>query len=170
MLAAKFQNGWKIKTGVMDERDCTRIGSKHYNDVIKSTIVSQITSLTIVYSTVYSGADQRKHQSSASLAFVQGIHRGPVNSLHKGSVTRKMFLFDDVILLCFRRVSSIRVCIIGLTLDNLFRKNQAIWNNRRDLLTMNPLKGRSKAFLDRSFNSLRPGAILKLHTQTYSHH
>ena len=43
-----------------------------YNDVIMSTIASQITSLTIVYSTVYSGADQRKHQSSASLAFVQG--------------------------------------------------------------------------------------------------
>ena len=40
-----------------------------------STVASQITSLTIAYSTVYSGADQRKHQSSASLAFVQGIHR-----------------------------------------------------------------------------------------------
>ena len=39
----------------------------HYNDVIIDTIASQITSLTIVYSTVYSGADQRKHQSSASL-------------------------------------------------------------------------------------------------------
>ena len=49
----------------------------HYNDVIMSMIASQITNLTIVYSTVYSGADQRKHQSSASLAFVQGIHRGP---------------------------------------------------------------------------------------------
>ena len=61
-------------------------------------IASQITSLTIVYSTVYSGADQRKHQSSASLAFVWGIHRGPVNSLHKWAVTRKMFPFDDVIM------------------------------------------------------------------------
>ena len=38
-------------------------------------IASQITSLTIVYSTVYSDADQRKHQSPASLAFVWGIHR-----------------------------------------------------------------------------------------------
>ena len=47
----------------------------HYRDVIMGTIASQITSLTIVYSTVYSGADQRKHQSSASLAFVWGIHR-----------------------------------------------------------------------------------------------
>ena len=61
-------------------------------------IASQITSLTIVYSTVYSGVDQSKHQSSASLAFVWGIHRGPVNSPHKWSVTRKMFPFDDVIM------------------------------------------------------------------------
>ena len=58
----------------------------------------QITSLTIVYSTVYSSADQRKHQSSASLAFVRGIHRSPVNSPHKRPVTRKMFPFDDVIM------------------------------------------------------------------------
>ena len=61
-------------------------------------IASQITSLTIVYSTVYSGADQRKHQSSASLAFVRGIHRWPVNSPHKWPETRNMFPFDDVIM------------------------------------------------------------------------
>ena len=70
----------------------------HYNDVIMSMIASQITSLTFVYSTVYSGADQRKHQGSASLAFVWGIHRSPVNSPHKWPVTRKMFPFDDVIM------------------------------------------------------------------------
>ena len=70
-----------------------------YNDVIMDTIASQITSLTIVYSTVYSGADKRKHESSASLAFVWGIHRGPVNSPHKWPVTRKMFSFDDVIMI-----------------------------------------------------------------------
>ena len=63
----------------------------HYNDVIMNAMASQITSLTIVYSTVYSGADQRKHQSSASLAFVWGIHRWPVRSPHIGSVTRKIF-------------------------------------------------------------------------------
>ena len=63
------------------------------------TIVSQITSLTIVYSIVYSDADQRKHQSSALLAFVREIHRGPVNSPHKWPVTRKMFPFDDVIMI-----------------------------------------------------------------------
>ena len=61
-------------------------------------IASQITSLTIIYSTVYSGADQSKHQSSASLAFVWGIHRGPVNYPHKWPVTRKIFPFDDVIM------------------------------------------------------------------------
>ena len=72
--------------------------NKHYGDVIMDTIASQITSLTIVYSIVYSGTDQIKHQSSASLAFVRGIHRGPVNSPHKGPVTRKMFPFDDVIM------------------------------------------------------------------------
>ena len=64
-----------------------------------SLMASQITSLTIVYSTSYSGVDQRKHQSSASLAFVLGIHRGPVNSPHKRPVTRKMFPFDDVIMI-----------------------------------------------------------------------
>ena len=54
-----------------------------------SAMASQITSLTIVCSNVYSGADQRKYQSSASLAFVRGIHRWPMNSPHKGQVTRK---------------------------------------------------------------------------------
>ena len=63
-----------------------------------SAIASQITSLTIVYSIVYSDADQRKHQSSASLAFVWGIHRGPLNSPPNWPVTRKMFPFDDVIM------------------------------------------------------------------------
>ena len=80
--------------------------TKHYDDVIMSTIASQITSLTIVYSTIYSGADQSKHQSSASLAFVWGIHRGPVNSPHKWPVTQKMFPFDDVIM----KPASLAVC------------------------------------------------------------
>ena len=70
----------------------------HYIDVTMTTMASQITSLTVVYSIVDSDADQRKHQSSASLAFVCGIHRGPVDSPHKGSVTQKMFPFDEVIM------------------------------------------------------------------------
>ena len=63
-----------------------------------SAMTSQITSLTIVCSTGYPSADQRKHLNSASLAFVRGIHRRPVNSPHKGPVTRKMFPFDDIIM------------------------------------------------------------------------
>ena len=70
-------------------------------------IWSPITSLTIVYSIVYSDADQGKHQSSASLAFVRGIHRSPVNSPHKWPVTRKMFPLDDVIMDCFKIVSGL---------------------------------------------------------------
>ena len=62
-------------------------------------MASQITSHTIVYSTVYSGTDQRKHQSSVSLAFVRVIHRWPMNSSLKWPVTRKIFSFDDVIIL-----------------------------------------------------------------------
>ena len=61
-------------------------------------MASQITNLTIVYLSVHSGADQRKHQSSESLAFVRGIHRWPMNSPHKWPVTREMFAFDDVIM------------------------------------------------------------------------
>ena len=69
-----------------------------YSDVIMSAMASQITSVTIVYSAICSGADERKYQSSALLAFVGGIHRWPVNTLHKWPVTRKMFPFDDVIM------------------------------------------------------------------------
>ena len=75
-----------------------QIAKSHYIDVIMGAIAYQITSLTIDYSTFYSGADQRKHQNSVSLAFVGGIHRWPVNSPHKGPVTRKMFPFGDVIM------------------------------------------------------------------------
>ena len=71
---------------------------RHYNDVIMGVLASKVISPNSVYSTVYSGVDQRKHQSSASLAFVWGIHRGPVNSPHKWPVTRKMFPFGDVIM------------------------------------------------------------------------
>ena len=81
-----------------DPIDCKSAGVQHYNDVIMGAIASQITSLNIVSWTVYSGTDQRKHESSVSLAFVRGIHRGPVNSPHKWPVTRKMFPFHDVIM------------------------------------------------------------------------
>ena len=71
----------------------TRV-SYHYSDVIMSEMASQITGVSIVYLAVCSGADQRKHQSSASLVIVQGIHRWPVN--YKGPVMRNIIPFDDV--------------------------------------------------------------------------
>ena len=89
--------------------DCVRLRDAHntyrshcyllqnYSDVIMSVMASQITGVVVVYSTVCSGVDQRKHQSSAPLAFVRGIHRWLVNSPHKGPVMRKMFPFDYVI-------------------------------------------------------------------------
>ena len=100
MQSHKILAGWKIiekwAPYCRDTRDW--LAQNHYGDFIMGTIASQITSLTVVYSTVYSDAVQRKHQSSASLAFVWGIHRGPVNSPHKWPVTRKMFPFDEVIM------------------------------------------------------------------------
>ena len=87
----------------------------HYSDVIMGAMTSQITRLINVYSTVYSDADQRKHQSSASLAFVREIYRWPVISPHKGLVTWKIFPFDDVIMVgfcyltqCYLRAASTR--------------------------------------------------------------
>ena len=97
----------------------------HYNDVIMGVMASQITSLTIVYSTVYSDADQRKQQSSASLAIVLGNHRWPVNSQHKWPVTRKMFPFDDVI----RNLTSLVVV------------NPQIWNTQPFLSRIKEVEG-----------------------------
>ena len=98
------------------------------------TMGSQITSLTIVYSTVYSDADQRRHQSSASLAFVRGIHRWPVNSPHKWPLTQKMFPFDVILqatitlnrcimflYVRFRDLSTVtNTCILRKVLDMLW--------------------------------------------------
>ena len=64
---------------------------QHYYDVIMNAIASQITSLMIVYSTVYSDVDQSKHQSSASLAFVWGIHRDRWIPRTKGQLRGKCF-------------------------------------------------------------------------------
>ena len=73
--------------------------TKYYSDVTMSTMASQIFGVSTVCFAVCSDADQRKHQSSASLAFVRGIHRWLVNSPHKGPVTRKMFSFGDVFMI-----------------------------------------------------------------------
>ena len=77
----------------------------HFCDAIMSAMASPITSLAIVYSAVHSDADKRNHQSYVSLAFVRGTHRWPVNSPYKGTVTRKMFPFDDVIMCGYYSVS-----------------------------------------------------------------
>ena len=69
----------------------------HYGDLITSAMGIQVTGVSIICSAICSGADRRKHQGSASLAFVRGIHQWLVNSPHKGPVTRKLFPFDDVI-------------------------------------------------------------------------
>ena len=86
----------------------------HYSDVMMSPMASQIIGVSIVYSTVCSGADQRKHQSSAPLAFVRGIPQWPVNSPHKGSVTRKMFPFDDVIMKSLILNCTIHRCVVKI--------------------------------------------------------
>ena len=76
----------------------------HYNDVILSAMASQITGVSSVCST-------RKHQNSASLAFVRGIHWWPVNSPHKSLVTRKTFSLSDVIMICIGKCIFICFCM-----------------------------------------------------------
>ena len=110
----------------------------HYG-VIMSMMASQITSLMIVYSAVYSGADQRKHQSLASLAFVWGIHRWLVNSPHKGPVTRKLFPFDDVVMVFWLQKNHPETPNDNQCWCHLFRvtcpRSQTTSQQRRHLLT-----------------------------------
>ena len=99
-----YEEGFRIEILFQwrdDMKKETSHSIQHYDDVTMGEMASQITSLMIVCSIVYSGADQRKHQSPASLAFVREIHRGPVNSPRKWPVTLKIFPFDDVIMKLF---------------------------------------------------------------------
>ena len=97
-----------------------------------SAMASQFMTLMIVYSTFYSGTDERKHQSSTSLAFVQGIHRWLVNSPYKGPITWKMLPFDDVIMFegtrdCHRWCCPYRrfsLCLSGMKQSECFFKPQ----------------------------------------------
>ena len=106
----------------------------HYSDVIMSATASQITCVSIVYLTICSGTDQRKHQSSASPAFVKGIHQGPVNSPHKGPVTRNKANLRDLI-----AATSLEILLkIGFK-SSIFPCDLQIWwmtlkNNRAPLL------------------------------------
>ena len=140
---------WHSQLKIMKDRyDIANLSSHqghkicfHYNDVIMGMMASQITSLTSFYSTVYSGADQRKHQSCASLAFVLGIHRWPVNSQHKGPVTRKMFPSDDVIM-CFcitmEKFMVISTATQGVVvLRSPLKRRQTCWmTNTRDIIPL----------------------------------
>ena len=101
----------------------------HYSDVIMGAVASQITFLTIVVSTIYSDADQRKHQSSASLAFAREIHRGPLNCPNKWPVMRKMFPFDwrHHVNSINHRGSAKAICKCGF----VFRLRQDMYSLRR---------------------------------------
>ena len=138
-------------------RRCYLIRLKHYDDVIMTMLASQITSLTVVYSIVYSGVNQRKHQSSASLAFVWEIHRGPVNFPHKWPVTRKMFPFDDVIMkfVCFFKQSLLfwlwqytpaHILLHRTTVETLYNTVNFCWNTHKRHSIARP-KGRGMGCL-----------------------
>ena len=100
----------------------------HYGDAIMIVSASEITTVSMIYSAVCLGTDQRKHQSSASLAFVRGIHRWPVNSPHKGPVMRKCFhlmtsswnIPNDSILPSVRRTSGYHRHFWNIINDYLF--------------------------------------------------
>ena len=141
MILINYENlsyGLSIATYVPGSAEKIWVGmvhQQHYSDVIMGAMASQITSFTIVYSTSNSGADQRKHQSFASLTFVRGIHRWPVNSTHKWPVTRK----------CFHLMKSSCLSCFFYSPDNLFdirRKiNGLVWvRPYRSFLTHNVAK------------------------------
>ena len=103
-----------------DERGDLVLTQRHYSYVTMSTMASQITGVLIVYSTVCSRADEWKHQSSASLAFVRGIHRWPVNFPHKGPVTWKIVPFDDVIMYKMFSMVCALLCFVVEGIDTEF--------------------------------------------------
>ena len=109
---------WDFLVCMSDVREVPRRLAAHENDiyysgVIVTVVASQITCVSTVCSSVCSGADQRKHQSSVSLAFMRGIHRWPVDSPHKGPVTRKMFPFNDVIMKSQEALSVLPPCVFS---------------------------------------------------------
>ena len=100
------------------------------------TIASQITHLTTVYSTVYSGTNQRKYQISGSLAFVRGIHRWAVNSSHKVSVRRKML--PNIMVKTFPLKKTLLVLVCGVVVVIQLQTNTTCWHpytNRQKIST-----------------------------------
>ena len=111
------------------------IGLIHYNDIIMSRMASQITGVWIVYSTICSGLDKRKHRSSESQAFVRVTHRWPVNIPHKGTVTRKTFPFDDAIMYWWRisNVCALAVNVSWAPISNRL-KHMQLFGKRKSCL------------------------------------
>ena len=115
-----------------------------------SAMASQITGVSNVWSNVCSGVDQRKHQSSASLAFVRGIHRWPMDSPHKGPVTRKIFPFHDVIMYysghCHNISYLLRATNITTSTETerlsgrLLRHHCELWKISMRQISKNPMK------------------------------
>ena len=113
---------------------CRQCKIYHNCDIIMGTMASQIISLAIVYTIIHSGTDQRKHQISTLLAFVWGIHRRLVNSLHKWPVTWKMFQFDDVSMMWFifffiYIFFIVSLCGLMIADNNLHETNSCHWRN-----------------------------------------
>ena len=117
----------------------------HYSDVIMDAMASQFTSLVIVHMIVYSGADQRKHQTSAPLAFVWGSHRWPVNFPHKWPVTWKTFPFDDVFISSVVEVSTLNKP------DNSWWETYRILDWNRSLTTPSGRSEQGRSYLESEY-------------------
>ena len=116
------------------------VAETHYSDVILRAMASPITGVSIVCSTVYSGADQRKHQSSVSQAFMQRLHQWPVDSHHKGPVTWKCihlmtsscFKMTDkipAIVRAFRWLISVPILTLLNTIHELLKSESFSYNS-----------------------------------------
>ena len=134
------QNDYIYVLVYWSERPLHRSYTVYYSEVIKSAMASRITGISIVCSTVCWGADQWKHQSSASLAFVRGIHRSPVNPPHKWPATRKVFPFDDVIMWYY--TNSLRIAFLALKSIMQLSHNDfpstEIWNDLKNMVKQLP--------------------------------
>ena len=119
-----------------------------YTDVIMTTVASQITSLTVVYSTVYSDADQRKHQSSSSLAFVWGIHRDRWIPRTKGQLRGKCFhsMTSPWIISTTPRYffNSLTPGRCGGNLKHVISQHMFLWNGALRWMSRNTFDDKSK--------------------------
>ena len=126
----------------------------HCSDVIMSAIASPIPASRLFTQPFIQGADQRKHQSSALLAFVRGIHRWPANYPHKEPVTRKMFPFDDVIMV----VSIQRVILLFLPVE----WSRRMWGNLTGTWSLSRYKDRVSRYGISFINIRRHETVLSL--------